>query len=84
MPREFRHNAHFIERIPTPDEIDQKNLGPLLLKQVQEMREEIDAIWAYLKEDLRAAEPWESEDELRAHEKRKEEIKTRILNLGLK
>ena len=71
MAHELKHGHGISENVPTPQEIDRDELPPALLKVVSEMKAEIDALWAFVKNAERAAEPWESDALLADIDKRK-------------
>lgn len=73
MAREFRHGPGIVERIPSPDELDQKELVPILLRAVIEMREEIDEILRHL-QIQNAEDPWDFDEFVHKHEKNKQHI----------
>jgi hypothetical protein len=61
---EVKRLPGFIERIPSERELDQAELPKILLKQVQEIQEEIDSILRQIGDKERANAPWESNEAL--------------------
>jgi len=62
---ERRIHPGFIEHLQTPEELDKSELPKITLSSLQEIKEEIDALWEKCGEQARAQEPWDSDEELK-------------------